>query len=221
MSGAPAFGAVHSKERALNDPRGVLEEFVRSCDGFRGARDETVSMGLDPESRRKAYREKQEERGMCRSCKQSTKPGRRYCVAHLAKANERAVRSKRAALTKGDSPMTRYVYRCSKCHEVAFSWDKRADLVHGSSPGEPDALCGGQLKYEGPTTSCGYRHVADHARDTRKLRAENDRLRAVADAARALPLVRRGNEWRIRNQDLRVLRDALGRCTTSAKPGDP
>lgn len=51
--------------------------------------------------------------------------------------------------------MTRYIYRCAKCSEVAFSWEKRSDLVHGASPGELDARCGGQLQYEGPTTVCG------------------------------------------------------------------
>ncbi len=82
--------------------RGILEEFVRSCDGFRDVRgqrfDLDVSANLDPECRRVAYRTKHEQVGLCRSCRMNAKPGRKYCLRHLALANERAVRSKRAAL---------------------------------------------------------------------------------------------------------------------------
>ncbi len=77
----------------MNDPRGILEEFVRSCDGFRDSRDPTVSPNLDFESRRIAYRQRQEMRGECRSCRQGAEPDRKYCARHLALANERARRS--------------------------------------------------------------------------------------------------------------------------------
>jgi hypothetical protein len=77
----------------VNDGRGILEEFVRACDGFRWVRgqrfDPTVSANLDPESRRMAYRAKHEEGGICRSCKRPAKPGRKYCETHLAQASAR------------------------------------------------------------------------------------------------------------------------------------
>lgn len=77
----------------MNDPRGVLEEFVGACAGFRDRRgqrfDVTVDANLDPESRRMAYRQKHEDQGVCRSCKVKAKPGRKYCEKHLAEASKR------------------------------------------------------------------------------------------------------------------------------------
>ena len=76
----------------MNDPRGILEVFVRACDGYRGSRGQRfdgVSANLDPESRRMAYRGKHEAEGVCRSCKVKAKPGRKYCEKHLAEAAKR------------------------------------------------------------------------------------------------------------------------------------
>ncbi len=77
----------------MNDPRGVLEEFVGACAGFRDRRgqlfDPAVSPNLDPESRRMTYRQKHREQGLCPSCTAKAEPGRKYCAKHLAKAAER------------------------------------------------------------------------------------------------------------------------------------
>ena len=42
------------------------------------------------EAARRAWRDRQEERGLCRSCKRPARPGRRYCTVHLADAAARA-----------------------------------------------------------------------------------------------------------------------------------
>ncbi len=80
-------------EAGVNDPRGILEEFAYASAKYRGARDESISANLDTESYRMTYRAKQETRGLCRSCKANAKPERKYCLRHLAMANERARRS--------------------------------------------------------------------------------------------------------------------------------
>lgn len=74
--------------------RGILEEFAAASRAYRRApRPEGVSANLDVESLRVAYRSRHEHIGLCRSCRRNAKPGRKYCVAHLAKAGERARRS--------------------------------------------------------------------------------------------------------------------------------
>ncbi len=76
----------------MNDPRGILEEFAE-----RAVAPSPVAEGLDhnmePEHLRARYRTKQESLGLCRSCTMNAKPGRKYCLTHLARANERARRS--------------------------------------------------------------------------------------------------------------------------------
>lgn len=80
----------------MNDPRGILEEFVRACDGFRDRREaqwDGAGALFDPETQRRAYRAKHEAEGICRSCTMRVNAGRKYCAGHLALANERARRS--------------------------------------------------------------------------------------------------------------------------------
>lgn len=73
--------------------RDVLEEFAEVAKLGGARHDIEASAGFDPESARKAYREKQERRGLCRSCTRPAKQGRRYCIEHLARANARARKS--------------------------------------------------------------------------------------------------------------------------------
>ena len=75
----------------MNDPRGVLEEFVRACDGFRDSREaryDGVGRMLDAESRRIAYRENQKREGRCIYCPRPADPetnGKKtvMCTKHL------------------------------------------------------------------------------------------------------------------------------------------
>lgn len=74
---------------------GILGEFTERASRFgkrlSGTYDGYRMQSL--ETYRATYRAANEAVGLCRSCTDVVKPGRKYCVEHLAKAKERAQRS--------------------------------------------------------------------------------------------------------------------------------